>query len=320
MSVTSGFFNSVNGDRKYFSEQMSAIFNGIIQDGIFASIGSTFNVTATTGNTISVGIGRCWFNGTWLLNDSVLPIVLDLPEVLLDRIDAVVITIDRSTDVRAGSIDIIKGSPSSNPVNPTLKKGEYVNQYPLAYIRRVAGATAISQSSIQSMIGTSSTPYVTGILQVTNIDNIVAQWQAQWADWTSREQTDFDTWIASLKDIIDGDVAASLAEQIYRINSVTLVTLYASGWVGSSAPWTQAVNVGNAILDSDAQLVSALMDGATVSAQKAYTKAFGIVSSGTASLGEGTATFKVYKKPVTDIVVGLKGIGANSFEASEGGS
>ena len=37
-------------------------------------------------------------------------------------------------------------------------------------------------------------------------------------------------------------------------------------------------------------------------------KAFGIVSSGTASVGDGTATFKVYKKPVTDIVVGLKGV------------
>lgn len=39
-----------------------------------------------------------------------------------------------------------------------------------------------------------------------------------------------------------------------------------------------------------------------------YVKAFGMISSGTATLGDGTATFKVYKKPVTDIVVGLKGV------------
>ena len=53
-------------------------------------------------------------------------------------------------------------------------------------------------------------------------------------------------------------------------------------------------------------LLEAMADYANV--QKAYSKAFGIVSSGTASVGNGTATFKVYKKPVVDIVVGLKGV------------
>ena len=42
--------------------------------------------------------------------------------------------------------------------------------------------------------------------------------------------------------------------------------------------------------------------------QKAYIKAYGLICSGTGILGDGTATFKVYKKPVVDIVVGLKGV------------
>ena len=58
----------------------------------------------------------------------------------------------------------------------------------------------------------------------------------------------------------------------------------------------------------EAILVSELEDGASEAVQKAYVKAFGMISSGTATLGDGTATFKVYKKPVTDIVVGLKGV------------
>ena len=37
-------------------------------------------------------------------------------------------------------------------------------------------------------------------------------------------------------------------------------------------------------------------------------KAFGIVSSGTAVLGDGVAVFKVYKRPETDITVGLRGV------------
>ena len=42
MSVSSGFFNSLNGDRKYNAAQMSAIFDGLIIDGVFASIGTAF--------------------------------------------------------------------------------------------------------------------------------------------------------------------------------------------------------------------------------------------------------------------------------------
>lgn len=93
-----------------------------------------------------------------------------------------------------------------------------------------------------------------------------------------------------------------------RLEHVTLVTLSATGWTGAAAPYIQTVTISDAKESMEPILVSALADGASESVQKAYSKAFGIVSSGTASVGDGTATFKVYKKPVTDIVVGLKGV------------
>ena len=34
MSVTYGFYNSLNGDRRYDANQMSAIFDGLIIDGV----------------------------------------------------------------------------------------------------------------------------------------------------------------------------------------------------------------------------------------------------------------------------------------------
>ena len=86
------------------------------------------------------------------------------------------------------------------------------------------------------------------------------------------------------------------------------VTLSAAGWTGDAAPYTQTISVSGATEDMEAMVVSALEDGATETLQKAYSKAFGIVTSGTASLGEGIATFKVYKKPETDIKIGLKGV------------
>lgn len=234
MSVTSGFFNSLNGDRRYNAEQMSAIFDGIINDGVFANIGTAFGVKADTGNGITVGIGRAWFNNTWLLNDAILPITADASEVLLDRYDAVVIEIDHSDAVRAGSIKIVKGTPSSSPPRPTMVSTLEVHQYPLAYIYRKAGSSSIVQENITNMIGTSSCPYITGILQVMNIDNIVAQWQDQWARWFVKEteegnnqmsqwmgnkQLEFNTWFGNLQTILDGDIASNLAKQILKLQN-----------------------------------------------------------------------------------------------------
>lgn len=187
MAVTSGFYNSKNGDRKYNAEQMSAIFNGIINDGVLANIGTAFKVTATTGNVVQVGIGRAWFNSTWIYNDAILPVTLDASSVLLNRIDAVIIEVDRSDNVRAASIKVKKGTEASSPTNPTMTNTELVHQYPLAYIYRGANTSSITQGNITNAVGTSSCPYVTGILQVQSIDNIVAQWQAQWIEWYANE-------------------------------------------------------------------------------------------------------------------------------------
>ena len=110
MSVTYGFYDSLNGDRKYSALQMSSLFDGLIIDGVFASIGTAFAVKATTGQTLNVGIGKAWFNHTWTLNDSILPLEAPDSETLLNRIDAVVIEVDSTDSVRANSIKITKAT------------------------------------------------------------------------------------------------------------------------------------------------------------------------------------------------------------------
>ena len=67
MTITSGFFNSVNHDRLYDAEQVSSIFDGIIKDGVYESIGDAFMVTPNSdlNDSIIVGTGRAWFDHTW---------------------------------------------------------------------------------------------------------------------------------------------------------------------------------------------------------------------------------------------------------------
>lgn len=229
MSVTSGFFNSLNHDRRYSAQQMSAIFDGIINDGVFANIGVAFAVSAARDVTVNVGKGKAWFNSAWVYNDALLPLTFEASDVVLDRIDAVVIEIDHNESVRMGDIKIVKGTPSSSPVNPTLADETNRHQYPLAYIYRRARSNEIVQADITNMVGTSSCPYITGILQVQNIDNIVAQWNSQWSQWYSakRAETDvdtaellaemkseFDIWLNDVQALLDDDVATALAAQV----------------------------------------------------------------------------------------------------------
>lgn len=205
MAITYGFYNSQDGDRKYNAVQMSSIFDGIIEDGIFQSIGTAMAVTASTGKTVVVGVGRAWFDHTWTLNDSGYPIELPESEVLLDRIDAVVLEVDASVAVRANSFKVVEGAPASNPQRPSLVNNETTHQHALAYILRKAGTEEVTQADITNVIGTSETPYVTGPLSIITADAMLAQWQSE-----------FDQWFESLEDTLSGDVAANLANQIMQ--------------------------------------------------------------------------------------------------------
>ncbi len=192
MSVTYGFYNSKNGDRKYDAIQMSRIFDGIIRDGILQHYGTAMVVKESEGMMVNVGIGRAWFNHTWTLNDALLPLTVPISEVLLNRIDAVVLEVDARESVRANSIKVIKGTPASSPKNPTMIKTNDRWQYPLAYIRVNAGVTSIRQANITNCVGTSACPFVTAPLEKMSIDALVAQWGDQWKAFYGAQTSDME--------------------------------------------------------------------------------------------------------------------------------
>lgn len=243
MSITSGFFNSLGGDRRYNAEQLSSIFNGVINDGVFSNIGTAFAVTTRTGNTVNVGLGRAWFDSVWVLNDALAPITLPESELVLDRIDAIVFDINKTDAVRKGDIVVKQGTPSSSPSRPTMANEDRHKQYPIAYIKRPAGSTSITTANITNVVGTSACPFITGILQVQSIDANIAQWQAQWESWfaantladeqrlsawIAEKQLAFEAWFGNLQVILDGDVATHLANEILNIKEKfnTLVKEY----------------------------------------------------------------------------------------------
>lgn len=158
MAFTFGFYNSLNGDRKYNAEQVSAIFDGLIKDGVYDTIGELFAVKPAQGMQITVGTGRAWFNHTWNDNDSVLPLFVDASDITLDRYDTVVLEVNAGVNVRTNTIKIVKGIAATEPAKPELVNTADVHQHPLAHIRVKGGADAITESMIQVVVGTSECP------------------------------------------------------------------------------------------------------------------------------------------------------------------
>lgn len=199
MSLTYGFYNSKDHDRMYDAVQLSMLFDGLINDGVYATIGkkvgsnervTPFYMTSLgSGNRITIGPGRAWFRHTWSYNDA--DVVIRLPDppygTNKKRYDAIVLDINAGHDVRANSFAVISGtekitSSDTNIPYPTLENTETRLQVPLAYVLRRNSDSAISDADITSCIGdaTLGCPYVTGVISYISIEQLLRQAATDW--------------------------------------------------------------------------------------------------------------------------------------------
>lgn len=211
MAFSCGFYNAINHDRVYSSTQFGEMFDGLINDGIYATIGNAFAVIPNSGTSVIVRSGRAWFNKTWSVNTTDYPIELDMPDLLLPRIDAIILEVDTRVSTRNNSLKKVTGQTSATPIKPTLTRSDGLYQYPLAYITVKANATTITKTDIENTIGRSPTPFVTGILQSISIDDAWNQWEGQ-----------FEDWFATVKNALSGDIASNLLNQIVALQDSKL--------------------------------------------------------------------------------------------------
>ena len=188
-----GFYNSLNNDRRYNAEDFAHIFDGIITEGVLKNVGERFMVRSDGGIGILIDTGRAWLDRTWNWNDAPMHLTISSANNLGDRIDAVIIEVDRRDENRFNSIRILEGTPATaNPVRPTLIRSRYVNQYPLAFISVPRGITELTQGHITNMVGTSDMPFVTAPLERMNTDQLLAEWRSQWLTMFTQQNTDWN--------------------------------------------------------------------------------------------------------------------------------
>lgn len=207
MAITSGFFNSVNGDRLYNAEEMSHYFDGLITDGVFESVGDKLQVTAGDDFTVNVGTGRAMIDCHWFKNDAVYNIPIPAADVQYNRVDAIVVKLD--TVAREMTLERISGELSTSMILPVITNESTVKYLILAYIQIERGMTTIRQGYIVDKRGSDKCPYVTGLIKQVDTSQLFAQYQdacntlyANMVTFFAEKQAAFDSWFSSLTETL----------------------------------------------------------------------------------------------------------------------
>lgn len=197
MSVTYGFFNSVQGDRTYDADQMSEYFNGLVSDGVYENVGGALQVKAvSSGMAVQVLTGRGIINCKWLKNDSVLTLDITAAHAVLNRYTAVVLRLDVVN--RLMTITTKDGANATDPVKPTMQNDSTMVELCLAYIYVGAGVGSISQADITDMRGTNLCGWVTGLIDQVDTSQLFLQYQTAFENYYNEMTSEFNTWFESL--------------------------------------------------------------------------------------------------------------------------
>lgn len=220
MAVTYGFFNSVNGDRTYNADQISDYFLKLISNGVFATPADSMQVQASSGMVVNVSAGWGFINCKWIKNDAPFPLTIDASDIVLNRIDRVVLRLDATSAVRSITIAVKKGTPASTATPPALERvAGGVWELSLAQIAVNANATAITQANITDERADNNVcGWVTGLIDQIDTTNLFAQYNAA-----------FNTWFNSIKD---------------EVKTTTIVVQYHSRYTtGASSVSTIPINI-----------------------------------------------------------------------------
>ena len=94
MSITCGFFNSVNGDRTYNADDLNNFFNGLLDEGVFKNYNSGLEVVAHGGDmSVDVLGGKACILGKFVRNTSTFNLPVEVP-IYGTRTDSVVVAVD----------------------------------------------------------------------------------------------------------------------------------------------------------------------------------------------------------------------------------
>lgn len=231
--LKSGFFNSVDGDRKYSAEDLSSFFIKLISNGVFPNPSTCFKVIAKSGLTVTVQAGFAFINAKYVQNTADYDLTLDAADTTNPRIDKIVLRFN-ATD-REITLNILKGTPAAEPEVPALTRNATIYELGLANIAVSANATAIVTADISDRRGYSSDcGYVTGLIQQIDTDDLFDQFEAAFYSWFNALQTNL-TYNARVTRLTYNTTTTASTSTVHFVitdfnPSIDIVNVYVNGF------------------------------------------------------------------------------------------
>lgn len=176
------FFDSIDGEdeRYYTADEFAEYFRQLISSGIFN--GGT-NLQVTCGGTdmsVQINEGYAWLEGyLYKIDTEPLELALVAADPVLDRIDRVVIRLDKRLEHRYVKAFILKGESAEEPEAPELTRDENIYEIALAQIKVIAGKSFIGETEITDERFDAKVCGIVNSLIKVDTSQLIGKWE-QW--------------------------------------------------------------------------------------------------------------------------------------------
>lgn len=198
-------------------------------EGVFPTPGNAFQLVENATNGAIVKAGFAMLQGVTVILDEDQEITFD-SATSQPRIDRVVLRHDDTLNVRNTSIQILKGTPSSNPQPPTITRNETIYDLALADVLIRANTSVVTQAQITDLrLNTDLCGIVKGTIEEIDTTSLYDQIQSDLENFQTQEQQEFMEWFESIKGQLGTDQAGNLQNQINDINEALQQAIFFGG-------------------------------------------------------------------------------------------
>lgn len=184
----SKFFNSAAGDtRTYQASDFAEYFGDVLSTGLLHTDETpALEVHVGSGLTTVVSPGKALMQGYGYQNTSDLVLEHSLPETDLDRIDRIVLRLDKRNQSRFIKVFVIQGEPSTDPIAPELTRDEFIYELSLAQVVvRANTSSLVSADLIDERLHEDLCGLVYSLISIPT-----SQFEAEWDEWFNAQQTE----------------------------------------------------------------------------------------------------------------------------------
>ena len=197
------FFDSIDGEdeRYYTADEFAEYFRQLVTSGIFNG-GENLRVTADgTDMSVKIKEGYAWLEGyLYKIDTEPLKLTLDAADPNLNRIDRIIIRLDKTLDNRYVRAFVLKGIPAQEPIAPQLRRDENIYEISLAQIRIIAGKSFIGETEVMDERFNEDVCGIVNSLIKVDTSHLIKAFEDEWQTWYNGIKDETFVPIGNLRD------------------------------------------------------------------------------------------------------------------------